>query len=224
MGEDPTAGCVHSFIALATLKHPCNPRDGYCMWRDRKPSSCPKPWAHLISAAPSSRGAQCPQLYCPSPSSKMQFILQHTVLQCSRAAVVLVQNCSHLPCWDIFGDSMIFEKKKPSPEWELEKSFVPWQRLIPNGQAVPEAGGSKRAGEAGVEWCQSSFPRDSQAETDFWGPFLYCKRKQESWQHGLRRYHWFSAYFNKWVDCSRVLAEFAELEKSGESWGKGTFF
>lgn len=40
-------------------------------------------------------------------------------------------------------------------------------RLIPNGQAVPEAGGGKGAGEAGLEWCQSSFPGDSQAETDF---------------------------------------------------------
>lgn len=35
----------------------CDPRDRYCRWRDRKPSSCPKPWAHFIPAAPSSREA-----------------------------------------------------------------------------------------------------------------------------------------------------------------------
>lgn len=58
----------------------------------------------------------------------------------------------------------------------------------------------------------------------FEGLFLYCRRKQESWQHGLRRYRGFSAYFKKWAECSRVLAEFAELEKSGKIWEKGNFF
>lgn len=62
------------------------------------------------------------------------------------------------------------------------------------------------------------FLRDLQAEKDFEGLFYIAK--EESWQHGLRRYHWFSAYFNKWAECSRVLAEFAELEKSGGSGEK----
>lgn len=35
----------------------CNLRDRFCRWRDRKPSSCPKLWAHFIPAALSSRGA-----------------------------------------------------------------------------------------------------------------------------------------------------------------------
>lgn len=35
----------------------CNLRDRFCRWRDRKPLSCPKPWAHFIPAALSSRGA-----------------------------------------------------------------------------------------------------------------------------------------------------------------------
>lgn len=169
MGEDSIAWCVHSlvpfFTALATLEPPAIQGIGIAGGETESLHHV-QSHGHISSQLP--RAPERPQHFlCTGssamlsfPSSNMQFILQYSVPQCSRAAVVLVQNCSHLPCQDIFGYSVTF-KRKPG-EWELEKSFVPWQRLIPNGQA----GGSKGAGEAGLERCQS---------TTSWG---ICKQRK----------------------------------------------
>lgn len=49
---------------------------------------------------------------------------------------------------------------------------------------------------------QQPAERFTSRERFFLGLFLYCKRKQESWQIGLRRHHWFSTYLNKWAAFS----------------------
>lgn len=208
--------CLFLGTILHCPGHPgasCNPGYRYCKWGD------------IVSKARVTFHPSCPEPQPKCPSQVQKCNLFCNILCCSAPGQWWFWYRTASTCLaGIFLDSQWYLKRKPSPEWELEKSFVPCQGLIPNGQAVPEAGGSKGAGEAGLELCQSSFPRDSQAQTDFWGPFLYCRRKQESWQHGLRRYRGFSAYFKKWAECSRVLAEFAELEKSGKIWEKGNFF
>lgn len=149
------------------------------------------------------------------PRSEMWFILQYlySVLQCSRAMVGLVQNCSHLPCGDIFGYCQWHLKRKLS-EWELEKCFLTWQRLTPNGQAVPRGGwcqqGSRRSWWMERYW--SSLPSALQAKRDFYGPFFNIAKENRK----VGRLNWEDI-----TGFLLILISGQSLVGSSRVWGAG---
>lgn len=220
--------CSFLGTILHCLGHPgasCNPRDRYCRWRERKPSSCPKPWAHFIPAAPSSRKATAFPLHG---------VLSYVVPPKFKHAIYLAIFCAPGQWWfwyrtaptclaRIFLDTQWHLKKTPV-NGSGRKALCPGRGSFQMGRQCLRLEAAREQEKLGWRGARAPLSEGFASRDRFWGPFLYCKRKQESWQHGLRRYHWFSAYFNKWAECSRVLAEFAELEKSGGSWEKRNFF
>jgi len=137
------------------------------------------------------------------PGSEMCFIWQYlyTVLQCSRAVVVLVKTDPTCLAGVFLNALRDICKENAVTGW-WRKAFGPgraWDRAVLRGGWGWRGSRRSRCRERG--W--SSRPRALQAERAFGGPFLlYCKRKQEGWQIGLRRCHWFSAYLKKWAEFS----------------------
>lgn len=91
----------------------CSPR--YFRWRDKKAFILSKAMGTFYPSCPKLQRtfsfAQCPQLYCPSQVQKCSSFCNILCYSAPGQGWFWYKNCSHLPCWDIFGYLVIFEKK-----------------------------------------------------------------------------------------------------------------
>lgn len=155
----------------------CNLRDRFCRWRDRKPLSCPKPWAYFIPAALSSRGA-----------FPFHGVLSYIVFPKFKNAIYFVTFCATVLQGSGGFGTELFPPALLGYFWILSDIWKEnpvqngsWRKALCPGRGSSQMGRQclwlKGAGGAGLEWCQSSFPGNLQAETDFWETFFILQKK-----------------------------------------------